>query len=173
MFHSCEANEPFLVLIYSDTNTSGNWVDEKLCGNTTCAERNVFTQFQDLRRIQFPVSENYGIPNSVKPITLPVSIASRPSRPEVKIWIKLFKAQFMKIFWNVEYSSIKRSIKFRRLLRRCLKKLILPNTSFSVITLLLTVLKNNRNSYHRVQVALVIPDMTMQHLFPESPKLAQ
>ena len=36
----------FFVLMYSYINTSGNWKNEKLCGNTTAAERSVFTQFQ-------------------------------------------------------------------------------------------------------------------------------
>ena len=36
----------FSVLIYSYMNTSGNWKNEKLCGNTTPAGRSVFTQFR-------------------------------------------------------------------------------------------------------------------------------
>ena len=36
----------FSVLIYSFINTSGNWKNEKLCGNTTPAGRSVFTQFR-------------------------------------------------------------------------------------------------------------------------------
>ena len=36
----------FSVLIYSDINTSGNWENEKLCGNTTPTGRTVFTQFR-------------------------------------------------------------------------------------------------------------------------------
>ena len=36
----------FPVLIYSYINTSGNWKNEKLCGNTTPAGRSVFTQFR-------------------------------------------------------------------------------------------------------------------------------
>ena len=36
----------FSVLIYSYINTSGNWKNEKLCGNTTLAGRSVFTQFR-------------------------------------------------------------------------------------------------------------------------------
>ena len=35
----------FSVLIYCYINTSGNWKNEKLCGNTTPAGRSVFTQF--------------------------------------------------------------------------------------------------------------------------------
>ena len=35
----------FSVLICSYINTSGNWKNEKLCGNTTPARRSVFTQF--------------------------------------------------------------------------------------------------------------------------------
>ena len=35
----------FSVLIYTYINTSGNWKNEKLCGNTTPAGRSVFTQF--------------------------------------------------------------------------------------------------------------------------------
>ena len=34
----------FFVLIYSYINTSGNWENEKLCGNTTPEGRSVFTQ---------------------------------------------------------------------------------------------------------------------------------
>ena len=36
----------FSVLIYSYINTSGNWKNEKLCGNTTPERRSVFTQFR-------------------------------------------------------------------------------------------------------------------------------
>ena len=36
----------FSVLIYGYINTSGNWKNEKLCGNTTPAGRSVFTQFR-------------------------------------------------------------------------------------------------------------------------------
>ena len=36
----------FSVLIYSYINTSGNWENEKLCGNTTPEGRSVFTQFR-------------------------------------------------------------------------------------------------------------------------------
>ena len=36
----------FSVLIYSYINTSGNWKNEELCGNTTPAGRSVFTQFR-------------------------------------------------------------------------------------------------------------------------------
>ena len=36
----------FSVLTYSYINTSGNWKNEKLCGNTTPAGRSVFTQFR-------------------------------------------------------------------------------------------------------------------------------
>ena len=36
----------FSVLIYSYINTSGNWKNEKLCGNTTPAGRSVLTQFR-------------------------------------------------------------------------------------------------------------------------------
>ena len=35
----------FSVLIYSYINMSGNWENEKLCGNTTLEGRSVFTQF--------------------------------------------------------------------------------------------------------------------------------
>ena len=36
----------FSVLIFGHINASGNWENEKLCGNTTPAGRSVFTQFQ-------------------------------------------------------------------------------------------------------------------------------
>ena len=36
----------FSVFIYSYINTSGNWKNEKLCGNTTPAGRSVFIQFR-------------------------------------------------------------------------------------------------------------------------------
>ena len=36
----------FSVLIYSYINTSGNWKNEKLCGNTTPTRQIVFTQFR-------------------------------------------------------------------------------------------------------------------------------
>ena len=32
--------------MYSYINTSGNWENEKLCGNTTLEGRSVFTQFR-------------------------------------------------------------------------------------------------------------------------------
>ena len=35
----------FSVLIYSYINTSGNWENEKLCGNTMPEGQSVFTQF--------------------------------------------------------------------------------------------------------------------------------
>ena len=34
------------MLIYSYINASGNWKNEKLCGNTMPAGRSVFTQFR-------------------------------------------------------------------------------------------------------------------------------
>ena len=36
----------FSVLIYSYINTSGNWKNEKLCGDTTLTGRSVFAQFR-------------------------------------------------------------------------------------------------------------------------------
>ena len=39
--------ETFSVLIYSYIKTSANRKNKKLCGNTTPARRNVFTQFRD------------------------------------------------------------------------------------------------------------------------------
>ena len=41
----------FSALIYSYINTSGNWKNEKFCGNTTPAGRSVFIQFR-----VFPIS---------------------------------------------------------------------------------------------------------------------
>ena len=38
-------------MIYSYINTSGNWENQKLCGNTTPEGRSVFTQFR-----VFPIS---------------------------------------------------------------------------------------------------------------------
>ncbi len=35
-----------VIIIYSYINTSGNWKNEKLCGNTTPEGRSVFTQFR-------------------------------------------------------------------------------------------------------------------------------
>ena len=46
----------FSVLIHSYINTSGNWENEKLCGNTTPEGRNVFTQFR-----VFPISTSVDI----------------------------------------------------------------------------------------------------------------
>jgi hypothetical protein len=40
--------------MYSYINTSGNWENEKLCGNTTPEGRSVFTQFQ-----VFPISTSF------------------------------------------------------------------------------------------------------------------
>ena len=51
LFGSClyvifKKYKTFSVLIYSYINTSENWRNEKLCGNTTPAERSVFIQFR-------------------------------------------------------------------------------------------------------------------------------
>jgi hypothetical protein len=46
----------FSVLIYNYINTSGNWENEKLCGNTTPGGRSVFTQFR-----VFPISTSVDI----------------------------------------------------------------------------------------------------------------
>ena len=46
----------FSVLIYSYFNTSGDWKNEKLCGNTTPTGRSVFTQFR-----VFPISTSVDI----------------------------------------------------------------------------------------------------------------
>jgi hypothetical protein len=46
----------FSVLIYSYTNTSGNWENEKLCGNSTPEGQSVFTQFR-----VFPISKSVDI----------------------------------------------------------------------------------------------------------------
>ena len=46
----------FSVFIYSDVNTSGNWKNEKLCGNTTPPGRSVFTKFR-----VFPISTGVDI----------------------------------------------------------------------------------------------------------------
>ena len=49
-FHAISSFSSFhefpLVLVHSYINTSGNWKNEKLCGNTTPAGRSVFTQFR-------------------------------------------------------------------------------------------------------------------------------
>ena len=42
--------------IYSYINTSGNWKNEKFCGNTTPAGRSVFIQFR-----VFPISTSVDI----------------------------------------------------------------------------------------------------------------
>ena len=44
------------MLTYSYINTSGNWENEKLCGNTTPEGRSVFTQFR-----VFPISTSVDI----------------------------------------------------------------------------------------------------------------
>jgi hypothetical protein len=44
------------VLIYSYINTSRNWENEKLCGNTAPEGRSVFTQFR-----VFPISTSVDI----------------------------------------------------------------------------------------------------------------
>jgi hypothetical protein len=46
----------FSVLVYSYINTSGNWENEKLCGNTTPGGWSVFTQFR-----VFPISTSVDI----------------------------------------------------------------------------------------------------------------
>ena len=46
MYFIFKKYKTFSVLIYSYINTSGNWKNEKLCGNTTPAGRSVFTQFR-------------------------------------------------------------------------------------------------------------------------------
>jgi hypothetical protein len=43
----CNKYKTFSVLIYSYINTSGNWENEKLCGNTTPEGRSVFIQFRE------------------------------------------------------------------------------------------------------------------------------
>ena len=43
-------------MIYSYINTSGNWENEYLCGNTTPEGRSVFTQFR-----VFPISNSVDI----------------------------------------------------------------------------------------------------------------
>ena len=48
----------FSVLIYSYINTSGNWKNEKLCGNTTPAGRSVFTQFQIFTSVDITVYQH-------------------------------------------------------------------------------------------------------------------
>jgi hypothetical protein len=45
-----------LICKYSYINTSGNWENEKLCGNTTPEGQSVFTQFQ-----VFPISTSVDI----------------------------------------------------------------------------------------------------------------
>ena len=44
------------MLIYSYINTSGNWENERLCGNTTPEGRSVFKQFR-----VFPISTSVDI----------------------------------------------------------------------------------------------------------------
>ena len=52
----------FSVLIYSYyINTSGNWKNEKLCGNTTPAGRSVHTQFRVFPIFTSKYSTNYNI----------------------------------------------------------------------------------------------------------------
>ena len=46
MYMKFKKYKTFSVLIYSYINTSGNWKNEKLCGNTTSAGRSVFAQFR-------------------------------------------------------------------------------------------------------------------------------
>ena len=48
----------FSVLIYSYINTSGNWKNEKLRGNTTPAGRSVFTQFQIFTSVDITVYQH-------------------------------------------------------------------------------------------------------------------
>ena len=74
----------FSVLIYSYINTSGNWENEKLCGNTTPEGRSVFTQFR-----VFPISTS------------------------VDITIYQYGKNVLYLFYNIAQRNIKKEI-FRR-----------------------------------------------------------
>ena len=74
----------FSVLIYSYINTSGNWENEKLCGNTTPEERSVFTQFR-----VFPISTS------------------------VDITVYQYGKNVLYLFYNIAQRNIKKEI-FRR-----------------------------------------------------------
>jgi hypothetical protein len=78
----------FSVLIYSYINTSGNWENEKLCGNATpegrSVGRRVFTQFR-----VFPVSTS------------------------VDITVYQYGKNVLYLFYNIAQRNIKREI-FRR-----------------------------------------------------------
>ena len=74
----------FSVLIYSYINTSGNWENEKLCGNTTPEGRSVFTQFR-----VFPISTS------------------------VDITVYQYGKNVLYLFYNIAQRNIKKEI-FRR-----------------------------------------------------------
>ena len=72
------------MLIYSYINTSGNWENEKLCGNTTPEGQSVFTQFR-----VFPISMS------------------------VDITIYQYGKNVLYLFYNIAQRNIKKKI-FRR-----------------------------------------------------------
>jgi hypothetical protein len=74
----------FSVLIYSYINTSGNWENEKLCGNTRPEGRSIFTQFR-----VFPISTS------------------------VDITIYQYGKNVLYLFYNIAQRNIKKEI-FRR-----------------------------------------------------------
>jgi hypothetical protein len=74
----------FSVLIYSYIKTSGNWENEKLCGNTTPEGRSVFTQFR-----VFPIFTS------------------------VDITIYQYGKNILYLFYNIAQRNIKKEI-FRR-----------------------------------------------------------
>ena len=72
------------MLIYSYINTSRNWKNEKLCGNTTAEGRSVFTQFR-----VFPISTS------------------------VDITVYQYGKNVLDLFYNIAQRNIKKEI-FRR-----------------------------------------------------------
>ena len=77
------------MLIYSYINTSGNWENEKLCGNTTPEGRSLFTQFRvfpiSIRVDQFTLFSNKISSRSVIDSHLPLHTIK--CYPKDKSWI--------------------------------------------------------------------------------------
>jgi hypothetical protein len=106
----------FSVLIYSYINTSGNWENEKVCGNTTPRGRSAFTQF----RVS-PISTSVDIfINTEKCFIFFYNIAQRNIKKEIfRVDIELIstrllanqRSEFTKAILAIKTSTLK--------IRRC------------------------------------------------------
>ena len=91
----------FSVLIYSYINTSGNWKNEKLCGNTTPAGRSIFTQFR-----VFPVFTSVDITvyqYGKNVLYFFYNIAQKTLTEE---WREIFRVDIQMLYYNSNYKNI-------------------------------------------------------------------